>query len=218
MSKPSVIRILLAEDHQLMRDGLRALLDVQDDMTIIGDVCDGADAVTQALDRGPDVVLMDVGLPGLNGVEAARKIRAERPDIEVIMLTMHDDAATVDRALRAGARGFMVKGCGIDELREAIRTVRRGEVYLHSSISHFVLQGYLRSNSDEEPAVDETLTPREREILQLIAEGNTSQEIADRLQLKPKTVQNYRAQIMDKLGERSTAGLVRYALRLGLAQ
>lgn len=218
MSKPSVIRILLAEDHQLMRDGLRALLDVQDDMTIIGDVSDGADAVTQSLDRGPDVVLMDVGLPGLNGIEAARKIRAERPDIEVIMLTMHDDAATVDRALRAGARGFMVKGCGIDELREAIRTVRRGEVYLHSSISHFVLQGYLRSNSDEEPAVDETLTPREREILQLIAEGNTSQEIADRLQLKPKTVQNYRAQIMDKLGERSTAGLVRYALRLGLAQ
>lgn len=218
MSKPSVIRILLAEDHQLMRDGLRALLDVQDDMTIIGDVSDGADAVTQALDRGPDVVLMDVGLPGLNGIEAARKIRAERPDIEVIMLTMHDDAATVDRALRAGARGFMVKGCGIDELREAIRTVRRGEVYLHSSISHFVLQGYLRSNSDEEPAIDETLTPREREILQLIAEGNTSQEIADRLQLKPKTVQNYRAQIMDKLGERSTAGLVRYALRLGLAQ
>ena len=218
MSKPSVIRILLAEDHLLMRDGLRALLDVQDDMTIIGDVSDGADAVTQALDRGPDVVLMDVGLPGLNGIEAARKIRAERPDIEVIMLTMHDDAATVDRALRAGARGFMVKGCGIDELREAIRTVRRGEVYLHSSISHFVLQGYLRSNSDEEPAVDETLTPREREILQLIAEGNTSQEIADRLQLKPKTVQNYRAQIMDKLGERSTAGLVRYALRLGLAQ
>lgn len=218
MSKPSVIRILLAEDHLLMRDGLRALLDVQDDMTIIGDVSDGADAVTQALDRGPDVVLMDVGLPGLNGIEAARKIRAERPDIEVIMLTMHDDAATVDRALRAGARGFMVKGCGIDELRDAIRTVRRGEVYLHSSISHFVLQGYLRSNSDEEPAVDETLTPREREILQLIAEGNTSQEIADRLQLKPKTVQNYRAQIMDKLGERSTAGLVRYALRLGLAQ
>lgn len=218
MSKSSVIRILLAEDHQLMRDGLRALLSGQEDMSIIGDVSDGADAVQEALARGPDVVLMDVGLPGLNGIEAARKIRAERPDIDVIMLTMHDDASTVDRALRAGARGFVVKGCGVDELREAIRTVRRGEVYLHSSISHFVLQGYLRSHSDEGPAIDEALTPREREILQLIAEGNTSQEIADRLQLKAKTVQNYRAQIMDKLGERSTAGLVRYALRLGLAQ
>jgi len=211
------LRILLAEDHALLREGLRALLDEGDGgaLRIIDEVADGHDAVARALDRGPDVVVMDVGLPGLNGIEAARQITAERPDIRVIMLTMHDDAATVDRALRAGARGYLLKGCDADTLRTAIETVARGEVYLHSAISDVVLQGYLQGGEDTDT---NPLTPREREVVQLIAEGNTSREIAQRLGLKTKTVQNYRTQIMDKLGVKTTAGLVRYALRVGLAQ
>ncbi|MEM1347889.1 MAG: response regulator transcription factor [Myxococcota bacterium] len=211
------LRILLAEDHKLLREGLRALLDEGNGgaLHIIEEVSNGHDAVSCTLDRGPDVVVMDVGLPGLNGIEATRQITAERPDIRVIMLTMHDDAATVDRALRAGARGYILKGCDAETLRTAIETVARGEVYLHSAISDVVLQGYLQRGEELEA---DPLTPREREVIQLIAEGNTSREIAQRLGLKTKTVQNYRTQIMDKLGVKTTAGLVRYALRAGIAQ
>ncbi|MEC9397881.1 MAG: response regulator transcription factor [Myxococcota bacterium] len=206
------IRILIAEDHQLMREGLRSLLADVEDLRVVGEVADGADAVQLASEQGPDVVIMDVGLPGLNGIDAARQLQAMRPDIHVLMLTMHDDAQTVDRALRAGARGFVLKGGGMETLCEAIRTVHQGAVYFDPGIAHFVLQGYLRSEEDDR----DPLTPREREILQLIAEGNTSQDIATRLGIKAKTVQNYRTQIMDKLDVRTTAGLVRVAMKLGL--
>lgn len=211
-----MIRVLVAEDHQLMREGLKALFAQDSHIEIIDDVDNGSDAVRVALERGPDLVLMDISLPELNGVEATRKICAERPDIHVLVLTMHDDVATVDRALRAGAKGFVIKGSGVEVLQEAIETVYRGEVYLHPSISHFVLQGYLQS--DEVGYIEQTLTQREREILQLIAEGHTSKEIAQSLGLKVKTVQNYRTTIMDKLQEQTTAGLVRYAIRVGLVQ
>ncbi len=209
------IRVLIAEDHQLLRDGLRALFERDDAITIIDDVADGPSAVEQALARGPDVVLMDVGLPRLNGVEASAQIQAQRPDIKVIILTMHDDAATVDRALRAGVRGFLVKGCDAQELRQAIMMVSRGEVYLHPSIAQYVLRGYLGEGQHDPCA---SLTPREREILQLIVEGNTSHEIADQLSIKAKTVQNARAQIMDKLSVKTTAGLVRLAMRAGITR
>lgn len=215
MSVPT-IRLLLAEDHQIVREGLRSLLSSAEDLRIVAEAHDGAQAAQLAQELGPDVVLMDVGLPGLNGIEATRQIRAARPDIRVLILTMHDDATTVDRALRAGAQGYMLKGCATEELCEAIRAIHRGEVILHPSISQYVLQGYLRGGKGE--PVHDPLTAREREILQLIAEGFTSQEIAERLDIKTKTVQNYRTIILDKLGIETTAGLVRYAMRAGLTR
>jgi two-component system response regulator NreC len=207
------IRVLLAEDHAIVRDGLRALLEARGGFEVIDAVGDGAAAVERAEAIGPDVVLMDVGLPGLNGVDATRRLQRSRPDIRVLILSMHDDPDSVDRALRAGARGYALKGLGGDTLCEALRTVARGEVYLSPGISEYVLQGYLRG--DDRPNAD-PLTEREREILQLIAEGYTSREIAQRLGLKPKTVQNHRANIMEKLQLNSTAGLVRYAIHCGL--
>jgi DNA-binding NarL/FixJ family response regulator len=208
------IRLLLAEDHQIVREGLRSLLASAEDLRVVAEAHDGAEAAQLAQELGPDVVLMDVGLPGLNGIEATRQIRAARPDIRILILTMHDDANTVDRALRAGAQGYMLKGCATEELCDAIRAIHRGEVILHPSISQYVLQGYLRGSKGE--PVHDPLTSREREILQLIAEGFTSHEIAERLDIKTKTVQNYRTIIMDKLGIDTTAGLVRYAMRVGL--
>ena len=206
-----MIRVLLADDHTMLRDGLRGLLERVDDLELVGECSDGLEAVETTLAIGPDVVVMDVGLPGLNGIDATRRIVDARPDIRVLVLTMYDDPPTVDRALRAGARGYVLKGAGIDQLCEAIRTVARGDVHLSAEVSDYVLQGYLNADSQTDP-----LTPREREVLQLVAEGHTSSEIGQRLGVKTKTVQNTRASIMDKLGVRTTAGLVRYAIRAGL--
>jgi two-component system response regulator NreC len=206
------IRVLLIEDHQVVREGLRALLRAERDMEVVGEAADGAAALDLAAETRPDVVVVDLGLPGLNGVEVIRRLRRSRPEVQAVVLSMHDDAATVDRALRAGARGYVLKGSGIAAVCQAVRTVRTGEVYLSPGISDCVLQGYLASGA---PATD-PLSEREREILQLIAEGFTSRQIAERLGLKPKTVENHRAAIMDKLAIHTTAGLVRYALRNGL--
>lgn len=208
-----MLRVLLAEDHQVVRQGLRALLERHDGIEVIGEAEDGAQAVRLAENLGPSVVVMDIGMPLLNGIEATRRLVRSRPDIRVVILSMRDDAGAVDQALRAGARGYVLKGSGIDSLTEAVETVARGEVYLSTGVSEYILQGYL--NADGERPID-PLTEREREILQLIAEGHTSRAIAERLGLKTKTVQNHRANIMDKLEIRTTAGLVRYALQAGL--
>jgi DNA-binding NarL/FixJ family response regulator len=211
------IKLLLAEDHAMVREGLRALLSAEPGVEVIAEASDGADAVERAEALGPDVVVMDVGLPGLNGIEATRRLHRSRPDIKVLILSMRDDATTVDGALRAGARGYVLKGLGSEALREAIRTVARGQVYLSAGISEYVLQGYLKGGAAaNEAQTSDPLTEREREILQLIAEGYTSHEIADRLGLKAKTVQNHRTNLMEKLGIHTTSGLVRYALSAGL--
>ena len=214
MGSSHPVLVLLAEDHQMVREGLRVLLDGHDDVDVVGEAADGEAAVRLATERGPDVVVMDLGLPLLNGVEATVRLRKERPDILVVALSMHDDAPTVDRALRAGARGYVLKGAGVDCLAEAVRTVVRGDVYLSPGVSDYVLQGYLAA---DEGAPD-PLTPREREVLQLVAEGHTGRQAAARLGLSPRTVENHRARIMDKLGIHTTAGLVRYAMRIGLVQ
>lgn len=208
------IRVLLAEDHRMVREGLRVLLSGVDGVEVIGEAEDGEEALRLATAKGPDVVVMDIGLPRLNGIDATVRLRKERPDIQVVALSMRDDAPTVDRALRAGARGYVLKGAGVDSLSEAVKTVARGDVYLSPGVSDYVLQGYL--NTDE--AVADPLTSREREVLQLIAEGSTGRQAAERLGLSPKTVDNHRTHIMDKLGIRSTAGLVRYAMRTGLVR
>lgn len=208
------IRVLLAEDHRMVREGLRALLDGLEDLEVVGEAADGEEALRLATARGPDVVVMDVGLPRLGGIEATARLRRERPDIQVVALSMHDDAPTVDRALRAGARGYVLKGAGVDALADAVRTVARGDVYLSPGVSDYVLQGYL--GNDEAPS--DPLTSREREVLQLVAEGLTGRRVAELLGLSPKTVDNHRSRIMDKLGIHTTAGLVRYAMRRGLVQ
>lgn len=212
MESTRPIRVLLADDHRVLREGLASLLDARSNIELVGEASNGFDACRAALDIGPDVVVLDVGLPELNGVEVCRRITAERPDIRVLMLTMHDDAATVDRALRAGARGYVLKGTGADALCEGIAAVNAGRVYLDPAVSSLVVHGYLHGGDGHA----DPLTAREREVVQLVAEGFTSREIGERLGVQTKTVQNYRSIVMDKLGVRTTAGLVRYALRVGL--
>ena len=207
-------RVLLAEDHQVVREGLRALLGSEPQFEVVGEAADGAEALSLAEKLAPDVVVMDIGLAGLSGVEATRRLRKSHPEIKVVVLSMHDDAPTVDAALHAGARGYVLKGAGIANLREAIHTVLRGEVYLSPGISEYVLQGYLQAQG----APKDPLSDREREILKLVAEGFTGRQIADRLGLKAKTVENHRARICEKLDIHTTAGLVRYALRAGIAE
>lgn len=206
------LRVILADDHRMVRQGLRSLLDGAGDIEVIAEAEDGMTAVALAEAKGPDVVVMDLGLPGLSGAEATARLRRSRPDVAVVVLSMWDDAANVEKALRAGARGYVVKGAGVEALCAAIRSAAAGEVYLSPSVSDYVLQGYLKGPE----AHADPLTAREREVLRLVAEGLTGREVAARLLLSPKTVDNHRAHIMDKLGIRTTAGLVRYALRAGL--
>jgi two-component system response regulator NreC len=204
------IRVLLADDHRVVREGLAALLRREADFEVSGEADDGAAAVRLAEERSPDIVVMDLSMRGVDGVEAMARLRRSRPEIQVVVLSMHDDAPTVDRALRAGARAYVLKGSESASLCTAIRAVARGEVYLSPEISDFVLQGYLK------PEGDDPLSEREREVLKLIAEGNTNQEIADILHLSRKTVESHRANIMRKLDLHDVTELVKYALRTGL--
>lgn len=196
----------------MVREGLVALLRDVPDVTVVGEAGDADQAVALTETLRPDVVVMDVGLPGPSGIEATRRVLRARPEAAVVVLSMRDDAVTVDRALRAGARGYVLKGRGVASLCDAIRSAARGEVWLSPEVSELVLQGYLGGGAPEGDALSE----REREVLRLVGQGLTSAEIAERLGLRAKTVQNYRTQIMDKLGIRTTAGLVRYVLRTGL--
>ncbi len=211
-AKASKTRVVLVDDHQLVREGLRALLSAQEDIEVVGEADDGRSALEVVAELEPALVILDASLPGLDGVETLRRLRAAHTELGVLMLSMHDDPLTVDRALRAGARGYVLKGAGVEAVCQAIRAVRAGDVYLSPGISNYVVQGYLRSG---EEGVD-LLSPREREVLVLIAEGFTGREIAARLGLKPKTVENHRGRLMEKLDIHTTAGLVRYALRVGL--
>jgi DNA-binding NarL/FixJ family response regulator len=206
------MRVMLAEDHQVVREGLRALLSGDQEIELVGEAADGISALELAERLAPDLVVMDLGLPGLSGVEVTRRLRKSRPETRVVVLSMHDDAPTVDAALHAGARGYVLKGLGIARLREALIAVQRGEVYLSPGVSDYVLAGYLQA---QRPVTD-PLSDREREILKLIAEGHTGRKIAELLGLKAKTVENHRARICEKLGIHTTAGLVRYALRTGI--
>jgi DNA-binding NarL/FixJ family response regulator len=208
------MRILLADDHQLVREGLRTLLASAPDMEVVAEADHGDSAVEKALALGPDIALLDISLPGADGIEAARRISRARPDIRCVMLTMYDDAANVDRALRAGAKGYILKDAGIGTLLDALRAVHRGDVWLSPQVSAHVVHGYL--NTDDAPS--DPLTDREREIVRLLAEGYDSRGVGDVLGLKMKTVQNHRTRIMEKLGVQTTQALVRYAFRAGIAR
>ncbi len=211
------IRVLLAEDHTIVRKGLRSLLDGEADIQVVGEAADGREAVGQAGRLLPDVVLMDITMPGLNGLEATRQIIKEFPTIKVLILTMHADEEYILQILQAGAHGYVVKQAAPDELVSAVAAVYRGERFLSPSISRTVIQEYIRhAEAMVGREVYELLTPREREVLQLIAEGCPPRKIAEKLCISIKTVETHRAHLMHKLDAHSTADLTRYAIRKGV--
>jgi len=209
------LRVLVADDHAVFRAGLRLLLEAGGDMEVVGEAGDGLEAVEKALTLQPDLVLMDLAMPTLNGVEAIRRIKERQPRMPILALTMHEDDRYFFRALQAGASGYVVKGSRAEELLTAIRVVCRGEVYLCPSVARRLLDEY-RDGGMVTGGRAESLTPREREVLQLFAEGRTGKEVGDRLCLSPHTVERHRANIMSKLGLHTRAELVRYAIRHGL--
>jgi DNA-binding NarL/FixJ family response regulator len=209
------IRVFLADDHTLVRAGIRGLLVGLPGIEVVGEAGDGQEALRQAETLRPDVVLLDVGMPGLNGLEVAARLATLDAAIRVVILSMHVSEEYVLRALRAGCAGYLVKASAVSELEAAVRTVARGETYLSSAVSRPVVDDYVRRTGGATDPL-EALTPRQREVLQLVAEGNTTKAIAQRLGLSPKTVETHRAQLMERLGVHDIPGLVRFAVRVGL--
>ncbi len=213
----AVVRVLLAEDHTLVRKALRSLLEAETDIEVVGEAEDGREAVEQVGQLHPDLVLMDISMPSLNGLEATRQIRQRFPEVKVLVLTMHADEEHIFQILRAGASGYVVKKAAPSELISAIQTVYRGDTFLSPSVSRTVVQEYIRWAEAMEGEDDYSrLTPREREVLQLIAEGHSNREMAGMLHISVKTVEGHRANLMDKLDLHSTAELTQYAIRKGV--
>ncbi len=211
------VRILVADDHALIRLGIVGLLNAQPDMEVVGEAGSGEGALQETMTVSPDIVLMDIGMPGLNGLEATREIRKRFPDVRVLILTVHDREDYLFQALRAGAAGYILKGADVQDLLSAIRHVYRGEVYLYPTVTKKLLADYLRrAESGEDHASYDDLSDREREVLRLIAQGKTTPEIAGLLYLSPHTVQTHRDHIMEKLNLHRKAELIRYAIRKGL--
>jgi two-component system response regulator NreC len=211
------IRVLLADDHRMMREGIRALLERQDDIEVVAEAADGREAVHLATQLCPDVVVMDVSMPMLNGIEATRQIRRDCPGVRVLILTVHESEDYVAQLLSAGASGYIIKRAAGDELVSAIRTVYEGEAFLHPSIAKVVIEDYVRRLQEGDGvSAQDVLTAREREVLQLIAEGYTNREIADLLHLSIKTVQNHRSNIMNKLDLHDRGELIKYAIQQGI--
>jgi DNA-binding NarL/FixJ family response regulator len=209
------LRVLLVDDHAILRDGLRALLALCDDIEVIGEAGDGQEAITSVQHFNPDVVVMDMAMPGMDGLEATRQIIKEHPQTRVLVLSQHDNERYILPVLRAGAMGYLLKSAVGEELVTAIRTVARGESYLHPSIARMVLQDY----QHPQPEVNEDnygLTQREKQVLKLVAEGRTSQEIAELLHLSKKTVMCHRANIYQKLGTHNRTDLIKCAVQLEL--
>ena len=210
------IRVVLADDHRIMREGLRALLEKETDMDIVGEADTGRSAVDLGGTLEPDVIVMDMTMPDLNGIEATRQVVAVNPAIKVLALSMHSDKRFVAGALGAGASGYLLKDCAVAELVRAIRIVVVGKTYLSPSIASMVVQGYTRRLQDTDRSLLYALTPREREVLQLIAEGRSVKEIAHTLHLSVKTIETHRQQTMNKLAIRTVADLTKFAIREGL--
>jgi DNA-binding NarL/FixJ family response regulator len=212
-----IIKIILADDHSIVRDGIRSLLEKEPGFMVVGEAENGRKAVQQTLELRPDIVIMDISMPDLNGIEATRQITAQCPGIKIIALSMHADKRFVTEMLQAGVSGYMQKNCAFKNLVSAIRTVMVGQIYLTPAITGIVVEGFKdRLPATEAPTETKTLSSKEREVLQLLAEGSSTKEIADRLKISVKTVDTHRQHIMDKLGLRSIAELTKYAIRAGL--
>ncbi len=211
------ISIFLADDHAVVRDGLRALLEAQPDMRVIGDAANGRDTVRQVARLCPDVVVLDIAMPELNGIEAAREIAQVSPATQVIILSMHSTTEHIFQALQAGARGYLLKESAGIEVVNAVRAVHTGQRYLSQKISDTMIDDYIRQRQAaqaQSPLAH--LSLRERQVLQLVAEGKSGAEIADILSLSLKTVETYRSRLMNKLGIGDLAGLIRFAIQHGL--
>jgi DNA-binding NarL/FixJ family response regulator len=207
------VRILLADDHTILRDGIRALLEDEPDMLVIGEAEDGRTAVKMACQLKPDVVLMDIAMPLLNGLEATRQIKRECPQVNVLILTMHENEEYIRQVLASGAMGYILKDAAARELLEAIHAVQRGEAVLSPAITRLVIENYLRWGDLQKEDNPHGLTQREREVLQLIAEGYSTRQIAEILSISIKTVQAHRANLMSKLDLHDRADLIKYAIQ-----
>jgi DNA-binding NarL/FixJ family response regulator len=209
------MRILIADDHGIVRGGMKLLIDRQPDMEVVAEAEDGVEAVETALKVRPDLAVLDVSMPRLTGLQAARQIKSHLPDCQVLMLSMHDDQRYVFEALKAGASGYVLKRDVDQSLLDAIRAVHRGEAFLTNAVERSLIREWM---SDSTKGPEEPLSPREQEVLKLIAEAHTNREIADTLHLAEKTVESHRANILRKLGMRDRVELVRYAVRRGLIE
>lgn len=213
------IRILLADDHTILRAGLRMMLNAQLDFEVVGEAQDGRQAIQEAQRLQPDVILMDITMPDMNGIEATRQIKKLLPETKVLILTMHEHDEYVFQALRAGASGYMLKEAADTDLISALRVIQNGQFYLSPTAQSVMVGDYLqRVRTGEEKDSYSSLTEREREILKLVAEGYTNNQIAERLIISPKTVDTHRTHVMDKLNLHSRAELVKYAMRRGLLE
>ncbi len=213
---PERVRVVLVEDHQIVREGLRALLEGCDDVEVVAEADNGNAALEAVRGHQPDVVLMDLNLPGLNGVDATKAIRDEFPQTHVLILSMYSTEEHVRPAIRAGAEGYLLKGSGLSDLVAAIRAVSTGNAFFSPEVAKIVLGDSRRATPGSNERHGSDLTPRERQILRLVAEGSSSPEIARDLKLSVKTVEGHRGRIMAKLETKNVAGLVRHAIRLGL--
>ena len=214
---PNQTRVLLADDHRLMRSGLRLVIERRPEFIVVGEADDGRQAVAMAEALKPGVIVMDIGMPNLNGIEAARQITEKHPETAIVMLSMHSDEGYVLRALKAGARAYLLKDSAEEDLARAIEAVRDGKSFFSPAVSRVLLQDYMRKlqRAGAEDSYD-LLTPREREILQLVAEGKSSKEIATLLNLSAYTVETHRSNIMQKLNLKGIPELILYAVRKGL--
>jgi len=210
------IRIIIADDHKIVRDGLRTLIEQEKGLEVVAEAENGRKAIKLAQKLAPNVIIMDVSMPDMNGIEATQRIKADLPSVKVIALSMHSDRRFVLGMLEAGASGYLLKDCAFGELVNAIRQVTTGNTYLSPRIADIVVSGYLNKIPDSSMKAHNILTSREREILQLLAEGSAAKEIASHLNLSIKTVETHRRNIMEKLNMHNIAELTKYAVREGL--
>jgi len=214
----ALLRILIADDHEVARRGIRFLLEAHPGWEVCGEAKDGREAVEMASTLKPDVILLDVGMPNLNGLDAARQILAASPDVSILILTMHDNEQVVREVLSAGARGFLLKSDAGRDLLTAVEALHQQRTFFTTKVSQMVLDGYLHPETETEQSPRNTLTPREREVIQLLAEGKTSKEVAVALRLSVKTAETHRTNLMRKLNLHSVADLTLYAVRKGIVQ
>ena len=214
----NTFRILIADDHEVVRRGIRALLEDHPGWEVRGEAHDGREAVELAKELKPDAVLLDIGMPNLNGLDAARQIMANRPSTRILILTLHDSQQMVRDILAAGVRGFLLKSDAARDLVTAVEAVQRNQTFFTSKVAQMVLSGYLNPDQENEHFSRDCLTPREREVVQLVAEGKSSKEVAVTLDLSVKTAETHRTNIMRKLDFHSVADLTLYAVRNGIVQ
>ncbi|WP_242582307.1 response regulator transcription factor [Amycolatopsis sp. 195334CR] len=211
-------RILLADDHALVRRGLRLILDAEPDLTVVAEAADGAEAIDAAVAGEVDLAILDIAMPRMTGIQAAREISRRAPEIRILMLSMYDNERYFFEALKAGASGYVLKSVADQDLMEACRAAMRGEPFLYQGAVTALVRDYLRRDRQGDRLPDSILTPREEEIVKLIAEGHSAKEIAETLVISVKTVDRHRANILQKLGMRDRVALTRYAIRAGLVE